>query len=86
MSAYMYIIDAYEVNAASALTLATVVRFFISGGLTVAGIPFYENVGTHWTLTIMAVLSALLAPVPFVLYAYGPWVRKHSKHAVNRYT
>lgn len=84
MSGYMYIIDAYETMSPSGLTFATVVRFFVSGGLTVAGIPFYENVGTHWTLTIMAVISLLIAPVPFVLYRYGPWVRKHSKHAVNK--
>ena len=84
MSSYMYTIDAYEVNAASALTFATVTRFLISGGLTVAGIPLYENVGTHWTLTIMAVIGCLLAPIPYLLYRYGPWVRKHSRHAIRR--
>jgi len=84
MSAYMYTIDAYEVNAASALTFATVTRFLISGGLTVAGIPFYEKVGTHWTLTIMAVIGCFLAPIPYLLYRYGPWVRKHSQYAIRR--
>jgi hypothetical protein len=84
MSSYMYTIDAYEVNAASALTFATVTRFLVSGGLTVAGIPFYENVGTHWTLTIMAILGCFLAPIPYLLYRYGAWVRKHSQHAIRR--
>lgn len=84
LSAYLYIIDAYEVNAASALTFATVVRFMVSGGLTVAGVPFYEKVGTHWTLTIMAIISVLLAPTPFILYFYGPLIRRQSKYAVNR--
>jgi hypothetical protein len=52
MTTYMYVIDAYQVNAASALTFATVVRYLVSGGLTVTGIPFYiveisfDNIGS----------------------------------------
>lgn len=83
LSSYMFIIDVYQVNAASALTLATFVRYIVSGGLTVAGIPFYQNVGVHWTLTIMACLGGLCAPIPYLLYRYGLWIRSHSKHAVS---
>ena len=84
LSSYMFIIDAYEVNAASALTFATFFRYLVSGGLTVAGIPFYENVGVHWTLTIMGCLSLICAPIPYLLYRYGKWIRVHSKHCVNK--
>ena len=85
LSAYMYVIDAYEVNAASALGFATVTRYMVSGGVTVAGVPFFHNVSHHWVLTILAVVSLLLgAPVPYLLYTYGPQLRKRSANAVNK--
>ncbi|KAK9248083.1 major facilitator superfamily domain-containing protein [Lipomyces tetrasporus] len=78
---YMYVIDSYEIYAASALTLVTFVRYLIAGVMTVVGIPFYRNMGSHWTLTIMACISALLVPLPFVFYKWGPTIRSYSKHA-----
>ena len=84
LSAYMYMIDSYEIFAASALTIGAVSRYLVAGGMTVVGIPFYENVGTHWTLTVMACISLLLVPIPYVFYKWGHWLRSHSKYAVNR--
>ncbi|KAF1982190.1 MFS transporter [Aulographum hederae CBS 113979] len=84
ISAYMYIIDSYQIYAASALTFLAFVRYLVAGGMTVVGIPFYRNVGTHWTLTIMACIGLLLMPVPYALYIWGPKVRKFSKFAVNK--
>jgi hypothetical protein len=51
--------------------------------MTVVGIPFYENLGVHWTLTILGVISALLVPVPYVFYKYGKQIRARSKYAIN---
>jgi len=84
VSAYLYIIDSYEIYAASALTFVTVIRYLFAAGMTVVGIPFYRNVGVHWTLTIMACISALLTPIPYILYKYGYVVRRRSKYAVNK--
>jgi hypothetical protein len=47
----------------------------------VVGIPFYENMGTHYTLTIMACLAVVLATIPYVLYFYGHNIRAKSKYA-----
>jgi len=84
ISCYMYLIDSYEMYAASGLTFATLIRYNCAGGMTVAGIPFYKNVGVHWTLTILACLSALLAPLPYIFYIYGHVIRRRSKFAVSR--
>nr|POE79844.1 putative efflux pump kojt [Quercus suber] len=80
---YQYIIDSYEVYAASALASITLIRYVAAGGMTIVGIPFYKNLGVHYTLTILACLSALLVPVPYVFYKYGPWIRSKSKYAVD---
>lgn len=82
MSAYMYMIDSYEAYAASALTFNALIRYLAAGGMTVAGIPMYRNLGTHWTLTLLGCLSVLTVPIPYVLYRYGPSLRRRSQWAV----
>ncbi|KAF3040602.1 hypothetical protein E8E11_007949 [Didymella keratinophila] len=82
ISSYQYIIDSYEMYAASALTSVTLVRYATAGGMTVVGIPFYKNMGVHYTLTILGAISALLVPVPYLFYVYGKRIRGKSKYAV----
>jgi hypothetical protein len=79
---YMYIIDSYEIFAASALTFVSLVRYVVAGGMTVAGIPWYESMGTHYTLTILACISVALVPIPYLLYYYGHVIRAKSRFAV----
>lgn len=84
ISAYMYIIDSYAVYAASALSFVTLSRYLAAGGMTVVGIPFYKNLDTHYTLTILGAISALMAPVPFFFYYYGARIRVKSSYAVHK--
>lgn len=78
-----YIIDSYELYAASGLASVTCLRYVAAGVMTPVGLPFYEDMGVQWTLTIMGGLSVLLVPVPFVFYVYGPWIRSKSRYAVD---
>lgn len=82
ISAYMYIIDSYEVNAASALTFVALVRYLAAGGMTVVGVPFYKNLGPSYTLTILACISAAVVPIPYLLWKWGPKIRARSKWAI----
>ena len=83
ITSYQYIIDSYEVYSASALAFATLIRYVASGGMVVVGIPFYENLGVHYTLTILACISAAVAPLPYLFWIYGPAIRKKSKYAIG---
>ncbi|KAJ5115967.1 hypothetical protein N7456_000315 [Penicillium angulare] len=83
ISSYMYVIDSYDIYAASALGFMTVSRYLAAGGMTVVGMPFYKNMGVHWTLTILGCISALMVPVPYVFYKFGPVIRRWSKYAVT---
>ncbi|KAK8246009.1 major facilitator superfamily domain-containing protein [Phyllosticta capitalensis] len=80
ISSYLYIIDSYESVSASALASVTLVRYVAAGGMVSAGMPMYEKLGVHWTLTIMGGLAALMAPVPYVFYYYGERIRGKSKY------
>lgn len=83
MSCMLYIIDAYEKYAASALTFVALVRYLAAGGMTVVGFPMYKNLGTHWTLTLLALLSLMVTPLPYILQFLGPSLRKKSKWAIS---
>jgi len=83
ISSYQYIIDSYEMYAASALASLTLIRYVAAGGMVEVGIPFYENLGVHKTLTILGAISAAMVPVPYLLFIYGPKIRSWSKFAVD---
>ncbi|KAK5134701.1 hypothetical protein LTR08_006216 [Meristemomyces frigidus] len=83
ITCYQYIIDSYESFAASALASITLIRYVVAGGMTIVGVPFYQNMGVQYTMTILGSLSALLVPVPYVFYRYGPWIRSKSKYAIK---
>ncbi|MCJ1229813.1 hypothetical protein MMC12_006483 [Toensbergia leucococca] len=82
ISSYQYIIDSYESFAASALASVTLIRYVAAGGMVEVGIPMYQNLGVHWTLTVLGGISALLVPMPYLFYIYGVRIRARSKYAV----
>ncbi|KAG9965776.1 benomyl/methotrexate resistance protein, partial [Aureobasidium melanogenum] len=81
ISSYLYLIDSFEQFAASALVGATMARYIAAGVMVVVSIPMYENLGVHWTLTLLGCLATLMAPIPFIFYEYGAYIRSKSKSA-----
>jgi hypothetical protein len=81
ISTYQYLIETYEIYAASALTMISLVRYAVSGGTLVAMIPIYRSIGVHWTLTWLALVAVVFTPAPYLFYWYGPWIRSKSKFA-----
>lgn len=57
--------------------------YVISGALSPASIKMYENIGAHWSLTIVGIIATVVAPVPYVLYKYGHKVRAMSRNVQN---
>jgi MFS family permease len=80
ISSYQYIIYTYEQLAASGLVFVTFTRYLVAGGMVEVGIPMYGNLGVAWALTLLGILSAVLIPIPFSLYYWGPNIRQWSKH------
>ncbi|KAL7934245.1 major facilitator superfamily domain-containing protein [Trichoderma chlorosporum] len=84
VSTYMYLIDTYEVYAASALTMITLVRYVASGGMIEVSLPMYKNLGIHWALTMMGLISLVFTTVPYAFYRFGPWIRSKSRFAKSQ--
>lgn len=66
------------------ISIRHLIRYITAGGITVVGIPFYCNMGVHWTLTILDGINALLVPVPYLFYIYRKKIRAKGKYAAFR--
>jgi hypothetical protein len=84
VSTSLYLIDSYEVFAASALTMNTFMRYVLSGAMVQATIPLYTKLGVHWVLTMLGILAAVLTTVPYLFFKFGPWIRSKSRYAKGR--
>jgi len=83
VSSYEYIIDSYGEKASIALASVTMMRYLIAGGMVMAARPMFSNIGPHWTLTLLGCIAVVLTPAPFVLYKFGPKLRKKSPFAIE---
>ena len=79
MSLINYIVDAYEVYAASAMGAASASRSIFGVVLPFAARPLYGQLGIAWACTLLALLSAVMCLVPFVFIRYGEKIRENSE-------
>ncbi|KAL4907011.1 major facilitator superfamily domain-containing protein [Aspergillus multicolor] len=81
VSCYQYLASCYGIWTASALSAVNCLRALMSGGMFIAATPMYQAMGVMWTLTMLAIVSAIMVPVPYAFWKWGRKVRKLSKHA-----
>jgi hypothetical protein len=43
----------------------------------------YQHLGFRWGSTLIALVGAMLSPIPFVLFFFGPRIRARSKFATG---
>ena len=76
-----YLIDAYTIFAASALTVCFCGRAVLGATFPLLARSMYENLGIHWGSSVPAFLALACSPFPFFLYRYGPEIRARCKFA-----
>lgn len=85
ISSYMYIIDVYQVNAASPLATLVFLRYIVAGaGAITFTRPMFEGIGNHWALSLLGFLSVLVSLIPPVFYIFGPKLRRRSSYAMSQ--
>ncbi|GAA5880257.1 hypothetical protein JCM1840_003411 [Sporobolomyces johnsonii] len=82
LSGFNYMIDCYLWNAASALSINTVVRSSFGAGFPLFAGQMYRKLGTPGASSLLGGLAIVFVPVPFLLYKYGKKIRAMSKNAV----
>ncbi|EMD38651.1 hypothetical protein CERSUDRAFT_113828 [Gelatoporia subvermispora B] len=78
-----YLMDAYGIFCASAIASTVVLRSIIAAIFPLVCPTMYARLGEEWACSIFAFLAAACAPIPWLFFKFGSWVRKRSKHAVK---
>ncbi|KAK3296383.1 major facilitator superfamily domain-containing protein [Chaetomium fimeti] len=76
-----YIVDAFGLFAASAMTGIIVTRCLTSTFLPLATAPLVERWGFGWGFSVLAGFSLLLAPIPILMLRYGERWRTFSRYS-----
>ncbi|PWW76716.1 MFS general substrate transporter [Tuber magnatum] len=74
----IYLVDSYDVYAASALAGNTVTRCLFGGIIPLFGPKMYANLGPNWAATTFGLITAALIPIPWGFYKWGGKVRMRS--------
>lgn len=78
---FNYTVDAYRKYAASGLAANTFVRCMMGGIFPLFGLQMYEGMGINWGSFMLAMITMLMIPVPFLFTKYGAYLRSKSPYA-----
>jgi len=80
-AAFNYLADSYMLYASSALAGQSLSRNLMGTAYPLFTTPLYHNLTFRWGGTLIGCIGALLAPIPFVLFWFGPKIRARSRFA-----
>lgn len=76
---FTFLVEAFPLYAASALSANSFARSSFAGAFPLFGRQMYNKLGFHWASTLLACLTLLLAPCPYLFYIYGKRLRAKSR-------
>lgn len=74
-----YLTDCYARYSASALAANTMLRSIFGASFALFATQLYNGLGTPWATSILGFVAVALAPMPFLLFKFGPWLRSRSR-------
>ncbi|KAK0560938.1 hypothetical protein OC861_006052 [Tilletia horrida] len=84
LSTQNYLVDTYQLFAASAVGAAVFLRSLAGFALPLASPALYSKLGQGWGNSVLALISAVLGiPAPLLLWHFGPFLRAKSKYATD---
>jgi hypothetical protein len=78
-----YLIDTFQLYAASAIAANTFLRSAMACAFPLFITPMYSRLGIPWATSVFAFFSVVLIPIPFVFYRYGARIRAMGKYSGN---
>ncbi|KZP29647.1 MFS general substrate transporter [Athelia psychrophila] len=82
-STFTYQVTAYRPIAASAMASNSALRFTFAAAFPLFAGSMYDKLGTVGATGLLAGITAIMAPLPFILYRIGPKLRQSSRFAVK---
>lgn len=74
-----YLSDCYGKFSASAWAANAVLRSLFSAGFPLFARQMYVRMGTRWASSTLGFIAIAMAPVPWLLWRYGAWLRARSR-------
>ncbi|KAI5118253.1 hypothetical protein M0805_007502 [Coniferiporia weirii] len=81
LAVFTYLADCYGPFASSALAGQSLCRNLAGTVFPLFTTQMFARLGVRWAATVFACVALLMAPVPFVLFRWGPQIRARSKFA-----
>ena len=75
----VYLVDAYTLYAASAVSAELCIRCVFGAVVPLAGPDLYSNIGLGWGNSILGFIAVAFAPTSFFLLKYGERIRTNPK-------
>ncbi|KIY50669.1 MFS general substrate transporter [Fistulina hepatica ATCC 64428] len=82
-SVFTYLVTAYRPIAASAMAANMALRSVFAAAFPLFAEAMYDKLGTVGATALLAGLTAVMAPLPFVFHKIGARLRKRSQFAVK---
>lgn len=79
MALLNYLVDAYEIFAASAMAASSLTRSSFGAVLPLAAKPMYDTLGIAWATSLLGFFSLALCVIPFVFLRFGSRLREKSE-------
>lgn len=76
-----YLVDTYlALNAASAIAANGFLRYTLGAVFPLFTLQMYKRLGIDWATSLLAFITVLLMPIPWVLFKYGKAIRARSQY------
>ncbi|KAJ7902327.1 MFS general substrate transporter [Mycena leptocephala] len=79
---FTYLVTAYRPIAASAMAANSALRSAFAAAFPLFAGAMYDKLGTVGATALLAGLTTLMAPLPFIFYRIGPRLRSRSRFAI----
>ncbi|OCF35086.1 hypothetical protein I316_03126 [Kwoniella heveanensis BCC8398] len=78
---FVYLSECYGSHASSAVAGMSCLRIIVGSAFAMFTNDMFENLTPRWGLLLMGCIAILLAPIPFIAYYKGPWIRARSPYS-----
>jgi len=70
-----YLVDTFQIYAASALAASTLVRSIFAGAFPLFTKQMFEKLGVDWAVSLLGFVAVAMVPIPFIFKIYGKKIR-----------
>ncbi|WVQ96557.1 hypothetical protein IAU59_003662 [Kwoniella sp. CBS 9459] len=78
---FVYLSECYGSHASSAVAGMSCLRILVGSSFAMFTNDMFESMTPRWGIFLMGCIAILLAPIPFIAFYKGPWIRARSPYS-----